>query len=183
MILVSCLGDTERLGEDRGQPRVSPSKSARRRAEGQRARPLIRLGASGRRRAGSEGGRYPGRSAHRAGSQGGHAAAVRRRPASSLAWAGAWASAATTWTGSSPRGHGRRHRRGCARRVSQDALHPARRGGEEAQGGTPASPTPPRQPIRVVTRHGLRPPRWSGGGGRRMRRYRLPAPPTRRSRR
>lgn len=132
-----------------------PSRSARRRAGGQRARSpapgLAAGGAPARREAGT------GRTTRRAGLQGEHAAAVRRRPASSLVWAGAWASATTTWLGYPPKGHGRRQRRGCARRVSPDAFHPARLGGAEAQGGAPASPTQPRQPIRVVTGHELRP--------------------------
>lgn len=131
-----------------------PSRSARRRAGGQRARSpapgLAAGGAPARREAGT------GRTTRRAGLQGEHAATVRR-PASSLVWAGAWASATTTWLGYPPKGHGRRQRRGCARRVSPDAFHPGRLGGAEAQGGAPATPTPPRQPIRVVTGHELRP--------------------------
>lgn len=121
-----------------------PSRSARRRAEGQRARSpapgLAAGGAPARREAGTE------RTARRAGLQGEREVAVRRRPASSLVWAGAWASATTTWLGYPPRGHGRRQRRGCVRRVSQDAFHPARRGGAEAQGGAPASPPRPGSP-------------------------------------
>lgn len=59
MILVSCLRDTERLGADHGQPRVSTEQI--RPAQGRRpARPLTGPGAGSRRRARKEGGRYPG---------------------------------------------------------------------------------------------------------------------------
>lgn len=138
-----------------------PSRSTRCRAGGQRARSpapwLAAGGAPAKREAGT------GRTTRRAGLQGEHAAAVR--PASSLVWAGAWASATTTWLGYPRKGHGRRQRRGCARRVFPDAFNPARLRGAEAQGGAPASPTQPRQPIRVVTGHELRPQGLRGGGG------------------
>lgn len=179
MVLVSCLGDTERLGADRGQPRVSPQQI--RPAQGRRpGRPLTGSpapglaagGAPARREAGT------GRTTRRAGLQGEHAAAVRR-PASSLVWAGAWASATTTWLGYPPKGHGRRQRRGCARRVSPGRVSPGAARGRGNPGRRPRIP----HPAQAAHPRGHRPRAEAPGleGGRRMRRYWVPAPPPQRS--
>lgn len=163
MILVSCLRDTERLGADHGQPRVSTEQI--RPALGRRPkRPLTGPGAGSRRRARKEGGRYPG--APRA--EPGCRASMRRlsEEGQHPPWSGqapgplpllrGWVTHREVTAG----GRGAAVPAGSPR---TRFTRPAR--GRGSPGRRPRIPTPPRQPIRVVTGHELPPQGLSGVGG------------------
>lgn len=135
-----------------------PSRSAQRRAGGQHARPLSGSGASGRRRAGTEGGRYPG--APR--TEPGRRADMRRlsEKASILPGLGRSLGLRHYYVDRLPTD---RSRQEAEARLRPQGLPgraaPGAARGRGSPGRRPRIPTPPRQPIRVVTGHGLRPPR------------------------
>jgi hypothetical protein len=155
MVLVSCLGDTERLGADRGQPRVSPQQILP--EQGRRpARPLTGPGAGSRRRARKEGGRYR---AHRAQSRvAGRACGGCQKKASILPGLGRRLGLCHYYVAGLPterswqEAEARLRPQGLPGRVS-----PSTARGRGSPGRRPRIPTPPRQPIRVVSGHELRP--------------------------
>lgn len=181
MILVGCLGDTESLGVDRGQPRVSPQQI--RPAQGKRpACPLSGRGAGGRRRARTEGGRYPGAPRAETGCR--RACCGCQKKASILPGLGRSLGLCHYYVARLPTERSRREAEAPLRPQGLPGrAAPGAARGHGSSGRRPHIPTPPWQPIRVVTGHGLRPQRlrWCVWGWWWMRRYWVPAPPPRRS--
>lgn len=140
-----------------------PSRSAR--AKGRRpARPLTGPRAGSRRRARKEGGRYP---AHRAQSRAaGLACGGCQKKASILPGLGRRLGLCHYYVAGLPT---ERSRQEAEARLHPQALpgrvSPGAARGRGSPGRRPRIPTPPRQPIRVVTSHELRPRGLRGGGG------------------
>lgn len=177
MILVSCLGDTKRLGADPRQPRVSPQQILL--AQGRRpALPLTGPWSGSRRRARKEGGRYPG--ALRA--EPGCRASMRR-----LSEEGQH----PPWSGQAPgplpllRGRAtHREVKAGGRGAAVPAGSPWTRFTRRAAGSRKPRAAPPHpHPAQAAHPRGHRPRAAAPGleGGRRMRRYWVPAPPPQRS--
>lgn len=178
MVLVSCLGDTERLGADRGQPRVSPQQI--RPGEGQEASAPPHRPQGWQQAARPQGGRQvPG--APRA--EPGCGASMRRlsEEGQHPPWSGqapgplpllrGWATHREVTAGG----------RGAAAPTGSPRTRFTRRG---AGARKPRAAPPHPHPAQAAHPRGHQPRAAAPGlegWGRRMRRYWVPAPPPRRS--